>query len=114
MNDIQIKLKERRKALKLTQKNVANTLGITQQAYQQIESGEKDIRISTLKSLCEILEISADDLLGIKPMKFETPQVGEQIDIRKQATKAVSKAIRNSRKQYTLKQFGVKKVKKET
>lgn len=63
----QIRIKERRKELKLTQKEVAESLEITQQAYQQLESGRTtDMRISTLKRLCIILNTSADWLLGLK------------------------------------------------
>ena len=62
----QIRLKECRLAKKLTQKEVADKLGISQQAYQQLETGRTtDMRISTLKRLCIVLETSADWLLGI-------------------------------------------------
>lgn len=62
----QIRIKERRKALKLTQKDVANMLGISQPAYQQIENGRTtDMRISTLKKLCEVLKTTPNFLLNI-------------------------------------------------
>lgn len=107
MNTIQIILKERRKELKLTQKDIANKLGITQQAYQQIESGGKDIRVSTLTNLCEILEVSADELLGIKKVKFVEP-AGEWKDIRKEASKAVARATRKSGMRFSAKPAAAK------
>lgn len=62
----QIRIKEKRVALSKTQKEMADMLGISQQAYQQLETGRtSDMRISTLKRLCAILEVSADWLLGL-------------------------------------------------
>lgn len=62
----QERIKKRRKELKLTQKEVADRLGISQQAYQQLESGRTtDMRTSTLRRLCVILKASADYMLGL-------------------------------------------------
>lgn len=62
----QIRIKEKRIEIKKTQKEMADLLGITQQAYQQIETGRTtDMRISTLKRLCTIFNVSADYLLGL-------------------------------------------------
>lgn len=73
MNNIQKKLKNTRKEKGYTQQGIANLLGISQQAYQQVESGRtEDMRVSTLIKLCEILEISSDWLLGIKKPKLIT------------------------------------------
>lgn len=70
MNDIQKKLKETRKQKGFTQKKIADMLGITQQAYQQVETGRtEDMRVSTLIRICEILNVSSDWLLGIGESK---------------------------------------------
>ncbi len=62
----QIRIKEKRAEIKKTQKEMADTLGISQQAYQQLETGRTaDMRISTLKKLCKIFNVSADWLLGL-------------------------------------------------
>lgn len=67
MTNEQERIKRARKSRKLTQKDVAQQLGITQQAYQKIETGcTEDMRISTLKKLCRIFDVSADWLLGLK------------------------------------------------
>lgn len=51
---------------KLSQKQMGELLGMSQQGYQQIESGIKpDMRISTLRKICDILDVSADWVLGI-------------------------------------------------
>lgn len=63
----QIRLKETRERKQMTQSEVANILGITQQAYQKLETGKTaDMRISTVKKICKIFDISADWLLGLK------------------------------------------------
>lgn len=62
----QIRIKQKRIELKRTQKEMADMLGISQQAYQQLETGRTtDMRISTLKRLCSIFSVSSDWLLGL-------------------------------------------------
>ena len=62
----QIRIKQKRIDLKRTQKEMADMLGISQQAYQQLETGRTtDMRISTLKRLCTIFNVSSDWLLGL-------------------------------------------------
>lgn len=60
-------LKTLRLSRKLTQAEAAAALGMTQQAYQKIESGKSpDIKISTLKNICNTFNVSADWLLNPK------------------------------------------------
>lgn len=59
------KIKAARTAKKLSQKAIADLLGITQAGYSQIESGKyPDMKISTLAKLCDILEVSPNWLLN--------------------------------------------------
>lgn len=60
------RLKQARKDLHLTQTEVAELLGITQKSYQRMESGNHDLKMSTIYQLCKVLNISADWLLGLK------------------------------------------------
>lgn len=63
----QIRLKETRIRKGYTQAEIAEKLGVTQQAYQKLETGRTtDMRISTVKRICQVLELSADWLLGLK------------------------------------------------
>lgn len=63
----QIRLKETRLARGYTQAEIAEKLGVTQQAYQKLETGRTtDMRISTVKRICQVFDISADWLLGLK------------------------------------------------
>lgn len=66
MENRELKLKEAREKLGMTQTELATKLGMVQQTYQKIESGKADnIRITTLKHICKTLDISADWLLGL-------------------------------------------------
>ncbi len=57
------KLREARKSNHLTQKNIANQLGISERAYQHYEAGTREPNIETLLQLSIILNISLDELL---------------------------------------------------
>lgn len=59
------RLKTARKAKGLTQTELAEQLGITQKSYQRMESGNHDLKMSTIYQLCKTLNISADWLLGL-------------------------------------------------
>lgn len=67
MENRELRLKEAREKLRMTQTEIAALLGMAQQTYQKIESGKaENIRITTLKHICKTLNISADWLLGLK------------------------------------------------
>lgn len=67
MENVQIRLKQARLNAKLTQQEMADRLGVSQQAYQKIEIGRtSDMRISTLFKLCQILNVSSDWLIGLE------------------------------------------------
>ena len=59
------KLKEARKTAGLTQKELADEMGISQQAYFRYESCKVQMNYEILYFICTRLGISADDLLGI-------------------------------------------------
>lgn len=86
MENVQLKLKETRNKLGLTQVEIAKKLGMAQATYQKIESGKNsDIRISTLVHICKTLDVSADWLLGLKvnsqprPYELIIPE-GEEVN----------------------------------
>ena len=49
----------------ITQKEVANHLGIKQQQYARYEKGINVMPVTYLPKICEYLEVSADYLLGL-------------------------------------------------
>lgn len=66
MENVQVKLKELRKAKDLTQVEISSKLGMVQQTWQKLESGKvPDMRVSTLVHICKTLDVSADWLLGL-------------------------------------------------
>lgn len=66
MNTIKTKLKELRKETKLTQKEVANILGISTTAYAGYEQGYREPSIDILIKICKFYNISSDYLIGIE------------------------------------------------
>lgn len=72
MKNRELRLKEAREKLCLTQTEIATMLGMAQQTYQKIESGKaENIRITTLKHICKTLDISADWLLGLNEDAYD-------------------------------------------
>lgn len=53
-----------RKHIGLTQKEIADQLGISRQAYANYETGNREPDLSTLKQLADIFSVSVDYLLG--------------------------------------------------
>lgn len=62
-------IRERRKALGLTQEQLAEILGVTQGSVGQMEAGirGKSPRLSTLRRLAAALEVSLEALIGDEP-----------------------------------------------
>ena len=58
------KLKTRRKELKLTQKDIADQLGISYQAYSAWERGVKKPTQENLVKIAQVLNVSVDYLVG--------------------------------------------------
>lgn len=59
-----IRLKELRKEIKYTQRDVANYLGITQPAYANYENGSRQADYNTLNKLADLFNASVDYILG--------------------------------------------------
>lgn len=59
-------LKEARKDKGLTQKEVATLLKMTQQQYSRFENGVFELNYGQILTLCELYEITPNDLFYIK------------------------------------------------
>ena len=66
MNEYCNILKALREDRDLSQKEVANYLGTTQQVYSRYETGVNEIPVRQLIKLCELYNVSAEYILGIK------------------------------------------------
>lgn len=86
----QSRLRNLRKAKKLTQQEIADKLGITRQAYgyYENENSKREPDIETIQKLAEIFDVSTDYLLGrsdSKNLPELTPK--DERDIAKQLEK---------------------------
>lgn len=66
LKDIQKRLREEIKGSNLSQKQIAEKLGINPSTISKYLRLDKFPAIDTFANLCEILDISADDILGLK------------------------------------------------
>lgn len=64
MTQFAARIKEIRKLKKLTQKQMAELLGTTERNYQYYEAGEREPNLESFFDMVEILDVSADYLLG--------------------------------------------------
>lgn len=57
-------LKSLRKQSGMTQKQVAEHLGVVESCYANWEQGRTEPNIETLRKLCDLFAVNADDLLN--------------------------------------------------
>ncbi|MBE9117100.1 helix-turn-helix transcriptional regulator [Lusitaniella coriacea LEGE 07157] len=65
MSSVKEKLKQRRKLLNLTQKQVADRLGVTVTTVKNWEAGRyiPKLYLEQTKALCDLLKLSLDELV---------------------------------------------------
>ena len=66
LKDIQARLREEIKSSNLTQKEIAEKLGINPSTVSKYVRLDKFPAIDTFANLCEILDVSSDEILGLK------------------------------------------------
>ncbi|MDE5721448.1 MAG: helix-turn-helix domain-containing protein [Clostridia bacterium] len=66
IKDIQSRLREAIKTSHITQYEIAKKLGITQSTVSKYMCMDKFPSLETFANLCEVLDVSADDILGLK------------------------------------------------
>lgn len=64
MSDFSERLRELRASKKVTQKQAAKDMGLSERAYQHYELGEKEPSLGNIVKLADFFEVSADYLLG--------------------------------------------------
>ncbi|QDK70154.1 helix-turn-helix domain-containing protein [Lactococcus protaetiae] len=107
------RLKQLRKSKALTQKEVAEQLGMTQQNYQKWESGKSSPSGETLDKLADYFQVSTDYLLGrtkeeVFRGKLPKLQMAEEIDFTERL-KRLRKG-RNLRQVDIAEKLGIKQV----
>ena len=58
-------LKIARERKGLSQKDIAEGIGVAKSTYSLYESGNREPNVQTIKKIADILNVSADELLGI-------------------------------------------------
>lgn len=69
----------RRKALRMTQEELAEKLGVSTQMISNLELGKKAIRPENLAKVCEVLELGADFILTGLNAKTTVETVAEKL-----------------------------------
>ena len=59
------RLKNARISMGLSQQEISDKLGLTRSCYAHYEQGVRDLPLSLIKTVCKLLDISADYLFGI-------------------------------------------------
>lgn len=59
-------LKAARRSKGLTQKEVAQTMLMTQQQYSRFENGVYELNYGQIRRLCELFDVTPNDLYGIR------------------------------------------------
>lgn len=70
-------LKGLREEREYTQKQVADCLGISQQAYSNYETDKREIPVRHIARLAEFYGVSADYLIGLDPSCDSTDRLNE-------------------------------------
>ena len=69
----------RRKALRMTQEELAEKLGVSTQMISNLELGKKAIRPENLARVCDVLSLSADFVLTGSNTKTAVDAVAEKL-----------------------------------
>ena len=81
------RLKTLRKEKKLTQKELAEQIGISQKSYSHWETGKNEPSLENLIKLADLLEVSIDWLFGREQMKVKKRSPAQLLDNEKNIEK---------------------------
>lgn len=68
------RIRQERLRRKMTRERLAETVNVSSRFMADVESGAVGVSLSTLKSICQVLGISADYLLAITPEQEQSPE----------------------------------------
>lgn len=63
-------LKNARERRGMSQREVAESIGVANSTYSLYESGSREPNLPTIRRIADILNVSANDLLGIEKQPF--------------------------------------------
>lgn len=61
-----INLKNARERKEITQKELAERIGVAKSTYSLYESGNREPNVQTIRKITDVLEVTADELLGLE------------------------------------------------
>ena len=94
-------LKEAREKRGMTQKEVADIIGVAKSTYSLYESGNREPNVQTIKKIADTLNVSADDLLGLnnEPITAAAHFDGDEFtEAELEDIKAYAEFVKNRRK----------------
>lgn len=94
-------LKIARERKGLSQKEVADRIGVAKSTYSLYESGNREPNVQTIKKISDALNVSADDLLGltVNPVTIAAHFEGDDFtEDEMDDIKAYAEFVRNRRK----------------
>lgn len=108
--EIGLKIKQRRKALNLTQLQLAEKVGLTESSISRYESGKiATMPTSTVNKICSVLHIEPSELLGLtveNSFEYDLKEIlnamdGLPLDIKKELLEQFKQQIEMCRRLYT-------------
>jgi transcriptional regulator with XRE-family HTH domain len=75
-------LRKLRKAAGFSQTQLAEELGVTRRVIDYYERQGQQPAAYLLPKLAKVLNVTVDELLGIKPLKNEMPKLGPRLEMR--------------------------------
>lgn len=73
------KLKDLRKARNISQADIADVLGIKPAAVSKYETGRVPLSEDSIEKLCLLLQVSADELLGLSTVEKARPSMASKV-----------------------------------
>lgn len=61
--NIGLRIGQRRRELKITQKEIAETIGVTDKYISNLETGKRNVNLELIAQFCEILNVTPDYFL---------------------------------------------------
>lgn len=65
-------LKSARERRNLSQTQIADAIGVAKSTYSLYESGKREPNVQTIKKISDVLNVSADELLGLPEPQIST------------------------------------------
>ncbi len=93
LHDIGKRIQNRRKALGITQEQLADMMNVSIQMVSNLERGNKAIRIDNLINLSQILKVSTDYILTGRESADDINEMSEQIGMLSGSSRKMIKAL---------------------